>query len=416
MTAVLTLTPTVARQLAITKQRLAGERAAATREGMMDIMRSIRCLQLDPISAVARSHTLVMWSRARYYSLADLERLIYQDRQLFEFWAHAASIVLTEDYALHEPMMRGYAEDTSGYGERTREWVDQNEALKAFILREITEKGALLSRQLEEDGVHPEAWVSTGWTSGRNVSRMLDYLWIKGIICVANRVGGQKRWDLTERCYPQFASAPRLSPEEMTDTSAQLAIKALGVARNAHIRQHFIRQRYEKLDDALRRLATAKCILPVRIQQEGEPAWSGDWFIHTDDLPLVERLQKGEFHGRTTLLSPFDNLICDRVRTRLMWNFDFTIEIYVPKEKRQYGYYVLPILHGDQLIGRVDSQMNRKQKRLEINTIHAEPSAPLDLSTGKMVRDAIDELATFLGANNISFTERVPKKWSKSLR
>jgi hypothetical protein len=209
---------------------------------------------------------------------------------------------------------------------------------------------------------------------------------------------------------------PRLSADEMTDLSAQLAVQALGVARNTHIRQHFIRQRYENLDASLRRLTNTQRLIPVRIQADGERAWAGDWYLHAEDLPLVTRLQNGEYQGRTTLLSPFDNLICDRARTRLLWDFDFTIEIYVPKEKRQYGYYVLPILHGEQLIGRVDSQMNRKQKRLEINTIHAEPNASLNVATGKAIRGAIDELASFLGATDISVTERVPKGWQKVLR
>jgi uncharacterized protein YcaQ len=131
---------------------------------------------------------------------------------------------------------------------------------------------------------------------------------------------------------------------------------------------------------------------------------------------LLDRLEAGDWSPRTTLLSPFDNLICDRARTEKLFNFNFRIEIYVPKAKRQYGYYVLPILHGDKLIGRIDPMMNRKQKQLLINAVYAEPDAPMTRETAKAVSGAIDDLAKFLGAKEIIFTERVPDGWRKVLK
>jgi uncharacterized protein YcaQ len=149
---------------------------------------------------------------------------------------------------------------------------------------------------------------------------------------------------------------------------------------------------------------------------EDSQTWKGTWYIHRDDLPLLERLNNGEWEPRTTLLSPFDNLICDRARTQQLFDFDFKIEIYVPKEKRQYGYYVLPILHGDQLVGRIDPLMNRKANTLEVNNVYAEPDAPVNAETGKAVARAIEELATFLGATTIAYGANVPTGWKKALR
>ena len=115
-------------------------------------------------------------------------------------------------------------------------------------------------------------------------------------------------------------------------------------------------------------------------------------------------MEAGAWQPRTTLLSPFDNLICDRARTELLWNFNFRIEIYVPKAKRQYGYYVLPILHGDQLIGRIDPAFDRKTGILKINAIHIEPDVPMTSEVAQAVTGAIEELAAFLGAREIART------------
>ncbi|HET7077819.1 MAG TPA: crosslink repair DNA glycosylase YcaQ family protein, partial [Chloroflexia bacterium] len=114
-------------------------------------------------------------------------------------------------------------------------------------------------------------------------------------------------------------------------------------------------------------------------------------------------------------LSPFDNLICDRARTQLLFDFNFRIEIYVPQAKRQYGYYVLPILHGDRLIGRIDPRMDRKQGRLVVNAVYAEPDAPMTDATARAVAGAVGDLAAFLGAKNITYTERVPDGWRSAL-
>jgi uncharacterized protein YcaQ len=138
--------------------------------------------------------------------------------------------------------------------------------------------------------------------------------------------------------------------------------------------------------------------------------------MHPDDLELLESLRAGAWEPRSTLLSPFDPLIADRSRTKLMWDFDYTIEIYVPKEKRKYGYYVLPILMGDQLVGRVDPAMDRKTSTLTVNGIWAEPTAPKDKLTGKTVATAIEGLAKFLGATTINYGKKIPASWKPAFK
>ena len=141
-----------------------------------------------------------------------------------------------------------------------------------------------------------------------------------------------------------------------------------------------------------------------------------EWFIHTADVPLLDRIEADDFaFERTTLLSPFDNLICDRARTAKLFNFDFRVEIYTPQHKRQFGYYVLPILHGDRLIGRIDPKMDREHGRLHIHAVHAEKDAPLNRKTARSIRAAIEDLATFLGATEIHYTHLVPLGWQRDL-
>ncbi|MBI3244052.1 MAG: YcaQ family DNA glycosylase [Chloroflexi bacterium] len=401
----LTLSPTLARRLAITRQRLAGPRPAPDSNGIMDVVRDLGCLQLDPISVVARSHQLVLFSRLGPYNLAHLDTLLWQERQLFEYWAHCASIVLTEDYPIFNHFMRH-----PGWSGRVQTWTAQNKKLQQYVLNRIRRHGPLPSRHLEEDGIHPTAWVSTGWTSGRNTSRMLDHLWIGGKIMVAGREGIQKLWDLSERCLPDWTPRDRLTEREVVRRAAQRSIQALGVGTIRHIKYHFTRGSYPGLKNVLAELEAEGNI--HRAQVSGLP---GEWFIHDDDLPLLDDLANGDWHAsrRTTLLSPFDNLICDRARTEQLFNFDFRIEIYTPKAKRKYGYYVLPILHGDQIIGRVDPAMDRENERLTLNAVYAEPNAP---KSGKPVAQAIEELASFLGANEIIYANNVPEQWKKALR
>jgi len=188
----------------------------------------------------------------------------------------------------------------------------------------------------------------------------------------------------------------------------QRSLHALGVARASHIKQHFIRGSYPKLAEVLAELETDGRITRVNIQEDGK-AWPGPWYIYTDDLPLLDRLE--EWKPRTTLLSPFDNLVSDRQRTEQLFGFKFRVEIYVPKHKRHHGYYVMPILHGDRLIGRIDPAMDRTRQRLTINAVYAEPDAPTTTETARQIAQAINELGSFLGAKEIVYGRRVPAGW-----
>ena len=398
--------PAQARRLAVLGQRLAGPRPNT----LMEVVRQVGCLQLDPLSVVARSHQLVLWSRLGLYDLAELDRLLWDERQLFEYWAHSASIVLTEDFPLHQAMMRRYPTN-----DRIRQWIRQNQKLRRYVLGQIRRYGPRLARDLEEEGFYPTQWVSTGWTSGRNISRMLDFLWLSGKIMVAERQGIQKAWDLTERWLPAWTPRQTLSQREVVQRAAQRALQALGVATPRHIEQHFLRGRYPGLDRVLADLEAGGQIQRVEIRERSQ-AWRGAWYIHANDVPRLHDVTDGAWAPRTALLSPFDNLICDRQRAAQLFNFDYRVEIYTPRAKRKYGYYVLPILHGDRFIGRLDPEMDRAQAQLTINAVYAEPAAPRTRKVAQAVARVVEDLGAFLKARKIVYNKaQVPDAWQRDL-
>jgi uncharacterized protein len=405
------ISKTLARQVAITAQYLADPRPGSDGDGIMEVINRLGCLQLDPINVVARSHLLVLWSRLGNYDPLLLDTLLWQEHYLFEYWAHAASIVSTDDYPIHQMEMLRYAKDSSNWSLRVKDWMEQNDALRISILKALHERGPLRSRDFEDTSV--VAWQSTGWTHGRNVSRMLDFLWTQGKILVAKRVAGEKWWDLAERCLPTWISYDPLPEREVVSRAAQKSLRALGLATERNINEHFTQGRYPGLSSVLTELESAGKIVHVCIHdQDGE--LPGKWFIHADLLPMLDQLKK-TWEPRTTLLSPFDNLICNRKRTQLLFDFSYQSEIYTPKDKRRYGYYVMSILHGDRLTGRIDPALNRAQHALVINAVHIEPDVPITSEMGQVVTHAIQELAHFLGATSITYGDQVPQGWKHLL-
>jgi uncharacterized protein YcaQ len=275
-----------------------------------------------------------------------------------------------------------------------RAWFKANTGLRRYVMGELRRRGPLRSRELEDRS--EVEWRSSGWTSGRNVDRMLGMLWARGEIMVVGRPGGQKLWDLSQRVLSGFETGSRIGPREAVRRAAQRSLRALGVATQPQVNFHFTRGDYPGLAEVLASLERERRILPVRIVDGGR-ALKGSWYVHAEDLPLVDAIEAGEWRPRTTLLSPFDNLICDRGRTIALFNFDFRLEIYVPPEKRKYGYYVLSVLEGDRLVGRLDAAVDRARGRVMVNALHPEPGMS-KRELERAIASPLDELSAFVTA------------------
>ena len=287
----------------------------------------------------------------------------------------------------------------------------KNDKLRLHVLEELRTRGPLASREIEDKS--EKAWHSSGWTNERNVSRMLDFLLAQGKVMVAGRSGIQKLWDIAERCLPPWTPRTVISDYDVDRLSMQKSLRALGIATQRQIMTHFSSGRYSDPTKVLNDLESEGIISQVEIDEVRN---GKKWYIHSKDIRILDLLHEDHFEPRTTLLSPFDNLIIDRERTKGFFDFEMSLEIYVPKELRKFGYYVLPILHGDKLIGRIDPQLDRKNKTLLINAVYAEKSAPKTKEAGKAVGSSIEALADFLGAKNVVYSQKVPDMWKSSMR
>ena len=408
-----------ARRLAIRKQLLDSHgllRSASDKRAVCKVLEALRCIQIDPIRAVERTELLVLWSRLGNFDPGLLHELLYTDKLFFEDWAHCASICLMDDYPLFYHRMQAYAATSETDGSRTARWVQENGALLAQIRKEFRTRGPLASQDITVDVPHVP-WHSTGWTSGRSVPRLLNHLFFRGELMVAQRSGNRKVWHLTDEFLPPWADRTPMTPAEFSRRAVPFALKALGTGTARDIKHHFMRHAYPDLESVLASLMAEETILPVTLVDAENQAVPGAWMVHAEDAETLQGLEAdSNWEGRTVLLSPFDNLICDRRRNRPLFDFDFTIEIYVPVAKRRYGYYVLPILAGDSVLGRVDAEMDRKRHELHFRALFLEAGREGDLHLADGLARTMQDLGTFLGASRVKLGRRMPVKWRQALQ
>jgi uncharacterized protein YcaQ len=373
----ISLTIPQARRLAVVGQWLPTPKGTT----ILDVVNHVGYLQLDPTNSIARNHLLVLWSRLGNYDEAELERLRWEDRELYEY---SAAIVPVADHGIHETSMRRYPNAYSGkLPDWVNGWMRDNSALRRSIVSQLRRSGPVPSRELKFAA--DRAWESTGWTNERNVSRMLDFLHAKGKVVVAGRSGQQRLWDLGDRWLPRGERKLTLAEAELR--VVERSAHNLGVATAKEIqREFFPGGPWPGAQKAIKSLVREGRLVPVTV--DGLP---GERFAHAELLKPPPR------RSHTTFLSPFDPLIRNRERTEALWDFHYRIEIYVPKAKRQYGYFVLPILHGDELVGRIDPVVDRKAGVLHVNNVWWEPGRreiPLDRP--------LRSLAKFVGADSIT--------------
>ncbi len=403
------------RRLAVSKQHLAGKLPArVTPSAIVDVVRDLAYVQWDPVSIVAPSHVLSLWSRLGRFRLPDLEKLLWEEKRLFEHWTPLASIVLTEDYPLFRSLMARYPESlSSSWGsQRTQaqKFLARHGDLRRKLLRELR-SGPL---RLDEFEDHARTRTDDGeWTPGSDVSHMLFHLLMTGDVMVVGHRGNQNLWGLARPFLPSWVDREEVSEEGFERRAAQRALRALGTATPSEITYYFVRGRYSHLRAALARLKEEGTIHRVAVPELGS---RDERYIHKLDVPLLDSIGGARWHPRLSLLPPFDNLICSTSRTERVFGFHYVREQFLPEEKRRFGTYVLPILWGERLIGRIDPRLDRERGELVINSVHAEPGAPLDRTVAAELGATIDRLAEFVGADRVAYSSKVPRGWKRDLR
>ena len=353
------LTKEQARRIAVRAQLLDAPRPTE----LHTVVERLTLLQIDPTAAIAPSADLVAWSRlGSAYEPDELKQALEQDRVVFELDAMVRPM---SDLGLY---LAGAAEWPSY--DRQRDWLRDNDRFRRDILDLLGTSGPVSSRDIPDTCVVP--WASTGWSNNRNVTQMLEFLMMRGEVAISGRVGRERLWDLPVRVYPTDVAVP--SVEEAERRKNERRLTSLGIARQK-----------------------ARAVMePVHVGEAGEPAVvegvKGEWRV--DPAALA-----GDFEGRTALLSPFDRLIHDRVRAEELFDFEYALEMYKPAAKRRWGYYALPILHEDRLVGKLDAVADRKASVLRINAIHEDVKFTRTMT--KAVQTELEDLASWLGMSAI---------------
>ncbi|MBI2764554.1 MAG: YcaQ family DNA glycosylase [Chloroflexi bacterium] len=351
-----------ARRLAIGAQLLAGPAPRRpTKRLMRETIRRLGALQIDSIHVVARSHHIVLWSRLGDHPQEWLHELLYPDRAVFEAWAHAAAFVPIELFPLFRRPMLEHADSPRDH---TARWLEENADVLERVVSAIRDNGPVSTSAFEAPAGagRAEAWA---WHGNKPTNRALDLLWTNGVLMVDRREKFQRWYDLRERVLPAWRDEDLPGADAERVELGAIALAAMGVTTERWLPDYF-RGRRSRIPrasaaKALEELVDRGTGTAVTVEGIG-PAVAASALLDARIPP-----------SRTTLLSPFDNLIWDRERTAAMFNFDLRLESYTPAPKRQYGYFSLPILYRDQLVGRLDPKAERRERVLAIKSIHLEP-------------------------------------------
>jgi hypothetical protein len=355
------LTREQARRIAVRAQWLHRDRPP----GLRELVRQLTLLQVDLTPAVAPSADLVAWSRlGTSYSAADLASAL-GDQALVEL---QGMIRPAGDLALYRADMADWDQraEAGGWRKANRDWVAANQGCRLDILHRLRTDGPLPAREIPDTCDVP--WKSTGWTNNRNVLRLLEFMEARGEVAVVGRQASRDRlWDLAERAFPDDRVVPAADARR---TRAQRRLQSLGIAR----------------------ARGPECpVEPQDVGEAGEPAViegvRGSWRV--DPAALDQ-----PFAGRAALLSPIDRLIYDRKRMAEIFEFDYQLEMYKPAAKRRWGYYALPILYGDRLVGKLDASSDRPAGVLRVSAIHQD--MPFTKAMTTAVHQEIESLARFL--------------------
>jgi uncharacterized protein len=350
-----------ARRIAVRAQLLDASRP----DGLLEMVRGLTYLQHDHTAAVAPSADLVAWSRlGSSYSPGELAAAL-RDRTLIEL---RGMIRPSEDLALYTADMAEWPGPgpLRDWQKASLSWLETNDTCRLDILHRLGSDGPLAVRDLPDTCVVP--WRSTGWNNNRNVSALLDIMVRRGEVAMAGWRGRTRLWDLAERVYPDVPSVPAAAARQIRN---ERRLRSLGIARAR---------------------APEAVVEPSDVGTVGEPAVvegvKGQWRV---DPALLDQ----PFSGRTALLSPLDRLVFDRSRMADLFEFDYQLEMYKPAARRRWGYFALPILHGDRLVGKLDATADRDIGVLRVDAVHRdEPFSPvLTAAVDQEIRD----LARWLG-------------------
>ncbi len=373
------------------RQGLAAPRGSVgpTRRNLQDHLERTGALQLDSINVCDRAHYLTLWSRFGPYDRGKLDSWCYGERGVaYEYWGHEASLLPRSHLPLGRRRMLGFPPDSW----RNAYWWTRfavPDSSKRRVLRRLKNEGPLESadfdRQPADGNLPPAGGMKTD-------KRALILLWHSGKVAIRTRRHFRRVYDLASRVHARVAPASKAAYH---DSWLLSALRGCGVAGESHIVNYFTAP---KLNAAERKATIARCLRRGEVVEVKIDGRRGVAYALAEHLDGIDQLNAPT---GTNLICPFDSFLWQRKRAEDLLDFEYRVEIYVPKPKRRYGYYVLPILHDGRLVGRLDPKLHRDRDELEIQSVHFEPGVTCAGTLRRGLREAIADLAAFLGATKI---------------
>lgn len=373
-----TISTTALRRLAIAAQGYRARARRGTAREVEETIRALSCVQLDSITAVERSHRIALGSRVGAYPRETVSRLLGKGR-VFEYWAHEACLIPVEDWPLFRAAM-------SQHHPWRGDVIGQHPALADEVRAAVRERGALSSRDFDGQG-------SGGMWNWKPAKIMLEALWNNGEIVIAGRVSGfQRRYDLAERVIPrETLEAPAPAEPERLRELTQRAVRARGALTESGVMEHWrLRGGAARIRPQVDALVREGVLERVHADDGGAPVL----------VPAGSDLDPPR-PSPAVLLSPFDNLLWDRPFVKRIFGFEHVIEVYKPAPQRRYGYYVLPLLWRDRIVGRADLKSERREGALVVKAFHREPAARRSGALDDAFDRALDRLRRIIGLDRV---------------
>ena len=390
----LNITPDQARQFILLKQGLLGRHRFAGKDGAYQYVRQAGCIQYDPVDVCGRNAELTLQSRVKGFTKRMLDDLLYRDRLLVDYADKELSIWPSEDW----PYFASYRERSMALG-KTFSGIPE---LEEEAIRHIRANGPVSSDSLPLEGTvfwHSSMHWSGHWHKESPAARsVLEQLYTDGVLLIHHKSGTRKFYDLADKYLPaDLLAAPDPCPDESArlDWRVLRRIGAVGLLWNRRSDAWLgISMAAEERDAAFARLEKAGRITPVRVEGLRFPL-----YVLNTDLPLLESVRSGQADckARLEFLAPLDPMLWDRKLIEALFGFQYSWEIYTPASKRKYGYYVLPVLYGDRLVGRIEPKADRKANSLTVQNIWFEPGVRQTKTLSGMIDKAVCRLARFNG-------------------
>ena len=384
-------------------------------QAISDAVKRVGWVQIDTLQMVQRSQYLAMWSRLGNYDTSEFDKLVFGDgstsesneRQMFEYWMHAACIIPLSEYRYRLPVMKDHQDGSVGW---RRKWAEQPENMKLVkeVLGFVEKNGAKRSADFENSEKRRGPW----W-DWKPAKRALEHLYNSGELAIANRLKFQRVYDVPKRVIPSWVDTSIPDRREAGSHLLEVSMRALGVCTPAQVGDYFHMKRTE-----------SKPLIEVLIEEGTFVRIKGlvlgdketDLVVHRDNLGALQRAAEGDLKPKlTTFLSPFDSLFWAKERDRQFWGFRQTLEAYKPEPIREWGYFCLPILHKGRLVGRFDPKLERKEKTLRLKKLYLEPGIKPEEELVVEVAEAMRDFLAFHEAKTLVIEKSKPADFARKL-